>query len=73
MIMHYIIQGIFLFVGIITTWASLFDKDWLFTADNARWVVKHFGRTTARWIYGSIGATFITAAVFFYYKIHAGL
>ena len=71
--MHYIVQAIFLFIGIITLWASLFDKDWLFTADNARWVVKNFKRTGARWLYGAIGVIFIIAAIYFYLMLKADL
>lgn len=69
MIMHHIVQGIFLIVGIVTLWASIFNKDWLFTAENARFVVEKFGRKGARWIYGTIGIISISAAIFFYYKI----
>jgi hypothetical protein len=69
MIMHYIVQAIFLFTGIIALWASVFNNDWLFTADNARWVVKRFGRKGARWAYGAVGAIFIFAAIYFYYQI----
>ena len=67
--MHYIVQAIFLFTGIIALWASVFNNDWLFTADNARWVVKRFGRKGARWAYGAVGAIFIFAAIYFYCKI----
>ena len=69
MIMHHIIQAIFLLTGITALWASLFDKDWLFNAENARFVVNRLGRNGARWVYGAIGVTFIIAAIFFYYQI----
>jgi hypothetical protein len=69
MIMHYIVQAIFLFTGIIALWASVFNNDWLFTADNARWVVKRFGRKGARWAYGVVGVVFVSAAIYFYYQI----
>ena len=69
MIMHHIIQTIFLLTGIIALWASLLNKDWLVTADNAQWVVKRFGRKGARWVYGAIGAIFIFAAIYFYCRI----
>lgn len=69
MIMHYIVQAIFLFTGIIALWASVFNNDWLFTADNARWVVKRFGRNGARWAYGAVGVVFVSAAIYFYYQI----
>ena len=69
MIMHHIIQAIFLLTGITALWASLFNKDWLFNADNAQWVVKRFGRKGALWVYGAIGAIFIFAAIYFYCRI----
>lgn len=71
MIMHHIVQGIFLLTGVTALLASLLNKDWLFTADNARFVVKRFGRNGARWVYGAIGATFIFAAIYFYCKIES--
>ena len=69
MIMHHIIQAIFLLTGITALWASLFNKDWLFNAENARFVVNKLGRNGARWVYGTIGVTFITAAIYFHYQI----
>ena len=71
MIMHHIIQTIFLLTGIIALWASLLNNDWLFTAENARFVVGKLGRNGARWVYGTIGILFITAAIYFYYQINA--
>ena len=69
MIMHHIIQVIFLLTGITALWASLFNKDWLFTSENARFVVDRLGRNGARWVYGTVGILFITAAIYFYYQI----
>ena len=69
MILHHIVQSIFLLTGCIALWASLFNKDWLFTADNAQFVVKRLGRNGARWVYGTIGTTFVFAAIYFYYQI----
>ncbi len=71
MTMHYIVQAIFLLTGAIALHASLFNKNWLFTADNARFVVRKFGRNGARWVYGTIGVTFIIAAIYFYCKIES--
>ncbi|MBR5860952.1 MAG: immunity 17 family protein [Bacteroidaceae bacterium] len=71
MIFHNVVQLIFLVVGITALSASLFNWEWFFTADNARFVVKKAGRRNARWIYGTIGTAFIAAAIFFYCKIEA--
>lgn len=69
MILHNFVQLIFLLTGLVALLASLFDWDWFFTADNASFLVKRLGRKGARWTYGSIGALFIAAAIYFYYKI----
>lgn len=69
MILHNVVQTIFLLAGIIALLASLFDWEWFFTADNAKFLVKRFGRTGARWAYGLAGVLFIAAAIYFYYRI----
>lgn len=69
MILHNLVQLIFLLTGLVSLLASLFDWDWFFTADNASFLVKRLGRKGARWTYGSIGALFIAAAIYFYYQI----
>lgn len=69
MILHYIVQLIFLLAGITSLSASLFDWEWFFTADNASFVVRKLGRRGARWVYGTIGLTFIFAAIYFYSQI----
>ena len=69
MILHNFVQLIFLLTGLVALLASLFDWDWFFTADNASFLVKRLGRNGARWAYGSTGALFIAAAIYFYYQI----
>ncbi|MBR5813761.1 MAG: immunity 17 family protein [Bacteroidaceae bacterium] len=69
MILHNIVQLIFLLTGIVSVLASLLNWEWFFTADNASFLVKLLGRKGARWAYGAIGAAFITAAIYFYYQI----
>ena len=69
MILHNVVQVIFLLAGIVSLLASLLDWDWFFTADNASFLVNRLGRKGARWAYGSIGALFIAAAIYFYYQI----
>lgn len=71
MILHNIVQLLFLLAGVISLLASIFNWDWFFTADNASFLVKRLGRNGARWAYGAIGALFIFAAVYFYYQIEA--
>ena len=72
MTMHYIVQAIFLLTGITSLLASLLNKEWFFTSENAKFAVKRLGRNGARWLYGATGAVFIFSAVYFYYKINAG-
>ena len=69
MILHNIVQAIFLLTGIVSLLASLLDWDWFFTADNASFLVKRLGRNGARWAYGALGVAFIAAAIYFYYRI----
>lgn len=69
MIIHHIIQVIFLLAGITALLASLLDWEWFFTTENTRYIVKRFRRKGARWIYGIIGGLFIAAAIFFYFQV----
>jgi threonine/homoserine/homoserine lactone efflux protein len=69
MIIHHIIQLIFLLAGITALLASLLDWEWFFTTENTRYLVKRFKRKGARWIYGIIGVLFIAAAIYFYLQV----
>lgn len=69
MILHHIIQTIFVIAGITAIAAALFNWEWFFTARNAEFIVKRLGRTKSRLLYGIIGLLFIVAAVYFYYEI----
>ena len=69
MILHNIVQGIFLLTGLIALIASLLNRDWFFTADNSRFIVKKFGRNGARWVYGIIGLLLIVAAIYFFFQV----
>jgi threonine/homoserine/homoserine lactone efflux protein len=69
MILHNIIQVIFLITGIIALLASLLNWEWFFTTENTRHLVKKFGRKGARWIYGVIGVLLIAAAIYFFFRI----
>lgn len=69
MVLHYVVQLIFLLTGITAVSASVFDWEWFFTANNASYLVRKLGRNGARWLYGAAGLTFIIAAVFFYFQI----
>ena len=68
MILHNVVQAIFLLAGTISLLSSLFNWEWFFTADNARFAVKKFGRNGARWIYGIVGLLLIAAAIYFFFQ-----
>lgn len=63
MILHNVVQAIFLLTGITSLLASLLDWEWFFTTDNSRFAVKKFGRKGARWIYGTVGVLLIVTAI----------
>ena len=69
MILHNVVQAIFLLAGTISLLSSLFNWEWFFTADNAKFAVKRFGRNGARWIYGIIGLLLIAAAIYFFFQV----
>lgn len=69
MILHNIIQVIFLITGIVALLASLLNWEWFFTTENTRYLVNRFKRKGARWIYGVIGVLFIAAAIYFFFQI----
>lgn len=69
MILHNVVQVIFLLTGVVTFLSSALDWEWFFTADNSRFVVKHLGRNGARWFYGIVGVLLIAAAIFFYFQV----
>ena len=69
MILHNVVQVIFLLTGVVTFLSSALDWEWFFTADNSRFVVKRWGRNGARWFYGIVGVLLIAAAIFFYFQI----
>lgn len=71
MILHNVIQIVFLLAGVIAILAALFDWDWFFTSNNSAPVVARLGRKKSRLLYGVLGALFIVAAVYFYYHIKA--
>ena len=61
---------IFAITGIIALLAALFNWGWFFTAQNAQYVVKLYGRQKNRIIYGALGLVLILMAVYFYLNTH---
>ena len=69
MVLHSIIQTIFVAAGITALLAAAFNWEWFFASKNAEPVVKRIGRNRSRLLYGAVGAVLVATAVFFYYKV----
>ena len=69
MVMHYIIQGIFVVVGSVAILASLFNWNWFFKAQNTQALVRNVGRNRARLFYALLGLLMIGTAVYFYMEV----
>lgn len=71
--MHYLIQGIFVIVGLLAIGAAIFDWDWFFQAQNTQLIVKNVGRKRARLFYAVLGILMIATAVYFFLEIQKTL
>ena len=71
--MHYLIQGIFVIVGLLAIGAAIFDWDWFFQAQNTQLIVKNVGRKRARLFYAALGILMIATAVYFFLEIQKAL
>ena len=69
MVTHYIIQGIFVLVGLLALLAALFNWDWFFTAHNTQFIVANAGRNRGRLFYAASGLLMIATGVFFFLSI----
>jgi len=69
MTMHYIIQGIFVGVGLLAIIASLFNWDWFFNSQNTLFVVKNAGRRKSRIFYFTLGSLMIVTAIYFFMEV----
>lgn len=67
--MHYLIQGIFVGVGILTILASFFNWDWFFRSQNTQFIVRNVGRRRARLFYAALGILMIATAVYFFLEV----
>ena len=73
MLMHYIIQGIFVVVGLLAILASLFNWDWFFRSQNTQFIVQNVGRKQARLFYALLGVLMIATAVYFFLEVQAAM
>ena len=71
--MHYLIQGIFVIVGLLAIGAAIFDWDWFFQAQNTQLIVKNVGRKRARLFYAALGILMIATAVYFFLEIQKAI
>lgn len=73
MIAHYIIQSVFVLVGILSIMASIFNWEWFFTAHNSQFIVRNLGRNWARIFYALLGIGMIAAGVYFFLSVQETL
>ena len=71
--MHYLIQGIFVLVGLLAIGASLFNWNWFFQSQNTRFIVQNVGRKRARLFYALLGVLMIATAVYFFLEVQKTL
>ena len=71
--MHYIIQGIFVAVGLLAILASIFNWDWFFQSQNTQFIVHNVGRKQARMFYALLGLLMIATAVYFFWEVQAAI
>lgn len=68
MVTHYIIQGIFVLVGLLALLAA-YSTGTGFTVHNTQFIVANAGRNRARLFYAAIGLLMIATGVFFFLSI----
>lgn len=73
MIAHYIIQSVFVLVGVLSILASVFNWEWFFTAHNSQFIVRNLGRNKARIFYALLGIGMIAAGVYFFLSVQESL
>lgn len=69
MLFHYIIQALFVLVGLLAILAAVFNWDWFFTAQNSQFIVKNVGRRQVRLFYAALGCLMIATGVFFFLSV----
>ncbi|WP_289089866.1 immunity 17 family protein [uncultured Bacteroides sp.] len=69
MIAHYIIQSVFVLVGILSLMASVFNWEWFFTAQNSQFIVRALGRNKSRIFYAILGLSMIAAGIYFFLSV----
>lgn len=63
---HYIIQALFVIIGLLAMLAALFNWDWFFNARNSQFIVGNVGRSRARLFYALLGCLMMATGIFFF-------
>ena len=71
--MHYLIQGIFVVVGLLAIFASILNWDWFFQSQNTRFIVSNVGRNQARLFYALLGVLMIATAIYFFIEVQEAI
>lgn len=66
---HYIIQAIFVIVGLLAILAALFNWDWFFNARNSQFIVGNVGRSRARVFYALLGCMMMATGIYFFLSL----
>jgi hypothetical protein len=69
--MHYLIQGIFVAVGLTSVLSAAFDWDWFFRSSHTRFVVSNVGRPRARLFYAALGVLLIATGAYFFWQVYS--
>ena len=69
MTIHYIIQALFVLVGLFSVMAALFNWNWFFTAHNSQFIVANVGRKRARLFYAAFGLLLVATGIFFFLSV----
>ncbi|WP_329913285.1 immunity 17 family protein [Phocaeicola dorei] len=67
--MHYLIQAIFVLVGLLSVLAALFNWEWFFTTHNTQFIVSNAGRQRARLFYAILGLLMIATGIYFFLNV----
>ena len=71
--MHYLIQGIFVLVGLLAILAGILNWDWFFQSQNTRFIVNNVGRKQARLFYALLGVLMIATAIYFFLEVQEAI
>ena len=67
--MHYVLQGLFVVIGLMSLLAALFNWNWFFAANNSQFIVKNVGRKQARLFYAVLGLLLIGTGIYFFMQV----